>query len=168
MSKKDAPRVNLEEQKGADALKRALVAVRDLRARLDLVERARNEPIAIVGMACRLPGRAKAPEAFWDLLHDGREALGEVPPERWDADEFFDPDPEAPGKTYARTAAFVEGVDQFDAAFFGIAPREALSLDPQQRLLLETSGEALERAGQAPEELRGSDTGVYIGISTND
>ena len=149
-------------------LKRAILELRDMRSRLDEIERARTEPIAVVGLGCRFPGGADGPESFWSLLRDGVDAITEVPPERWSVDAFYDPDPDAPGKMYARHGGFVSGVDRFDPRFFGIAPREALSMDPQQRLLLEVAWEALEHAGQAPEELLDSDTGVFVGISTND
>src|SRR6185436_16175831 len=120
-----------------------------------------TEPIAIVGLGCRLPGAA-SPEAFWELLHSGVDAIGEVPVERWDVDAWYDPDPEAPGKMYTRHGGFLNDIDRFDASFFRIAPREAVSLDPQQRLLLEVSWEALENAGQAPARLLGSRTGLYV------
>ena len=129
-----------------------------------------DEPIAIIGMSCRFPGGANDPEAFWTLLRDGTDAITEVPPDRWDADEFHDPDPNARGKIYARRSGFLQNVDvsHFDAAFFHIAPAEARGLDPQQRLLLDLTWEALEDAGQSPDPLVGSRTGVYIGIATAD
>ena len=126
-----------------------------------------TEPIAIVAMACRFPG-ADDPEAFWALLRRGAEAIGPVPPERWDADAYFTPEAGTPGKIVTREGAFVRDVAGFDAAFFGIAPREALSMDPQQRLLLETSWEALERAGQPPDRIGGQPTGVFVGVTHND
>src|SRR4051794_10631470 len=126
----------------------ALSAVEKMKARLDAVERARTEPIAIVGMACRFPGAADTPERFWALLRDGIDATEDVPPERWSAAAYFDPDPDAAGKTYSTRGGFVAGLDRFDPLFFGISPREAITLDPQQRMLLEVSWEALERAGQ--------------------
>nr|WCO03995.1 AjuB [Cystobacter sp.] len=150
------------------ALKRALLAVQDMRARLEAMERARTEPIAVVGLGCRFPGGVNGPEAFWKLLREGREAVTEVPPSRWDVDALYDPDPDAPGKIASRHGAFVEDVDRFDARFFGVSPREAQSMDPQQRLLLEVSWEALEHAGLAPDRLAGSRTGVFVGISGND
>jgi acyl transferase domain-containing protein/acyl carrier protein len=148
--------------------KQALLALRKLRARVEELERARNEPIAIVGIGCRLPGGVTTPEAFWDLLRGGTDAVSDVPAERWDVDAYYDPDPDAAGKMYTRRGGFLSGIDAFDARHFGITPREAISMDPQQRLLLEVTWEALERAGQAPDRLSGSDTGVFIGISTND
>jgi acyl transferase domain-containing protein/NADPH:quinone reductase-like Zn-dependent oxidoreductase/pimeloyl-ACP methyl ester carboxylesterase/aryl carrier-like protein/trans-aconitate methyltransferase len=125
------------------------------------------EPIAVIGLGCRFPG-ADGPEAFWQLLHNGVDAIAEIPRDRWDVDAYYDPDPEAPGKTYTRWGGFIGPVDGFDAEFFGIAPREAIQLDPQHRLLLEVTWEALEHAGQAPRGLSGSQTGVFIGICTND
>ncbi|HEY7508770.1 MAG TPA: type I polyketide synthase, partial [Vicinamibacteria bacterium] len=149
-------------------LRDALVRLDEMRARLEEAERARNEPIAIVGLGCRFPGGAADPAAYWRLLRDGVDAVGEVPRDRWDADACYDPDPEAPGKTYARHGAFLPALDRFDAAFFGISPREAARMDPQQRLLLEVAWEALEDAGLANERLEGSRTGVFVGITTND
>jgi amino acid adenylation domain-containing protein len=125
-------------------------------------------PIAIIGIGCRLPGGADTPERFWDLLCDGVDAITEIPPDRFDLDELFDPDPAAPGKTYTRWGGFVDDIDRFDADFFGIAPREAKRMDPQHRLLLEVVWEALEDGGQVPERLAGTDTGVFVGIATHD
>ncbi|HEY9760972.1 MAG TPA: type I polyketide synthase, partial [Trichocoleus sp.] len=125
------------------------------------------EPIAIVGLGCRLPG-AENPQAFWELLCEGRDAIREVPPERWDIDAFYDADPGAAGKSYCRWGGFLDNVDRFDPEFFGIAPREAPYMDPQQRLLLEVVWEALEDAGIVPQQLSGSRTGVFAGASTLD
>ena len=124
-----------------------------------------DEPIAIVGIGCRFPGGVNDPEAFWRLLEDGRDAVTLVPPERWDVEALYDPDPAAAGKVTTRCGGFLGGVDRFDPAFFGISPREAVSIDPQQRLLLETSWEALERAGIAPDGLAESSTGVFVGVT---
>jgi phthiocerol/phenolphthiocerol synthesis type-I polyketide synthase C len=123
-----------------------------------------TEPVAIVGVGCRFPG-AKDPQAFWRLLHDGLDAITEVPVDRWDINSFYDPNPGTPGRMNTRWGGFLEHVDQFDPHFFGISPREASRMDPQQRLLLEVAWEALEDAGQAPHRLAGSQTGVFIGIS---
>ena len=125
------------------------------------------EPIAIIGMACRFPG-APTLDAFWSLLSEGREGIVEVPADRWNVDAYFDADPKAIGKTNARTGGFIEDIARFDAAFFGIAPREAAQIDPQQRILLELAYDALEDAGIAPSGLAGSDTAVLVGAMTND
>ena len=126
-----------------------------------------DEPIAIIGMACRFPGGVSNPEEFWRLLMDGVDAVTEVPRERWDVDQFYDPEPARPGKVYTRHGAFLKDIDRFDPHLFGIAPREAVSLDPQHRLLLEVSWEALEDAGHAPDS-PGATTGVYMGIGSNE
>lgn len=127
----------------------------------------RNEPIAIVGIGCRFPG-SNDPTAFWQMLREGVDAIRVVPADRFDQNAFYDPDPAAQGKMNTRWGGFLEQVDRFDASFFGIAPREALRMDPQQRLLLEVAWEALEDAGQVPDLLAGTQTGVFIGIATND
>ncbi|MCC7360823.1 MAG: polyketide synthase, partial [Anaerolineales bacterium] len=126
------------------------------------------EPIAIVGLGCRFPGGVDGPESYWRLLRDGVDAITEVPPDRWDINAYFDPDPDAPGKMYTRWGGFIRGVDLFDPQFFGITPREAVSLDPQQRLLLEVAWETLEHAGLPPDQLVGTKTGVFVGMMTND
>ncbi|KAM3115390.1 amino acid adenylation domain-containing protein [Phormidesmis sp. 146-33] len=144
----------------------ALLAV-ELKSQLDALQQSKTEPIALVGMGCRFPG-ANHPAAFWQLLRDGIDPISEVPPERWQVDAYYDPNPNAPGKTYTRWGGFLSQVDQFDPDFFGISSREAISIDPQQRLLLEVAWEALEHAGQAPRDLMGSKTGVFVGIGTSD
>jgi microcystin synthetase protein McyG len=126
------------------------------------------EPIAVTGMACRIPGGADTPEAFWDLLANGVDAIEVVPQDRWDAEAFYDPRLDIPGKTNSQWGGFVHDIDLFDAAFFGISPREAVSIDPQQRMLLEVTWEALENACISGDPLNGSLTGVFVGIATND
>ncbi|NJR16078.1 MAG: SDR family NAD(P)-dependent oxidoreductase [Calothrix sp. CSU_2_0] len=154
-------------------LKDALVSMRELQAEITEIEQKQTEAIAIIGTACRFPGGANNPEAFWQLLQNGVNAVGEIPSERWNVDAYYDKNPEVPGKMYTRHGYFIDGVDQFDARFFGISPREAAGIDPQQRLLLEVSYEALERAGQSPQQLKaqqlkGNRTGVFIGLCFDD
>jgi acyl transferase domain-containing protein/acyl carrier protein len=147
--------------------KRLALLAYELQSRLDRAEAERDDPIAIIGMGCRFPG-APDPESFWRLLNEGRDAISEVPADRWNIDEFYDPDPDAPGRMATRWGGFLDRVDSFDAPFFGISRREAVSMDPQQRLLLEVAWEALENAGQSPRALAGSATGVFVGMSTGD
>ena len=136
--------------------------------KLEAVEREKTEPIAIIGVGCRFPGNVNDPDSFWNLLHEGIDAVTEIPSDRWDIESYYDPDPEAPLAAYTRHGSFIQQVDQFDPSFFGISPREVVSLDPQQRLLLEVTWEALENAGVPPNQLRNSKTGVYVGICTDD
>ncbi|XXY45527.1 type I polyketide synthase [Sorangium sp. So ce269] len=143
---------------------KAVKELRELRARVKELETARDAPVAIVGMGCRFPGGADDPASFWELVREGRDAITEVPASRWDASDYYDPDPEAPGKMTSRRGGFIEGVDAFDAAFFGVSPREARGMDPQQRLLLEVAWEALEHAGIATDALVERSVGVYVGI----
>ncbi|MBE1530411.1 type I polyketide synthase [Actinomadura algeriensis] len=145
----------------------------DRRDELDARSRAAaatiaGEPIAIVGMACRLPGGVNDAQDYWELLLDGRNAVGEVPADRWDADALYDPDPHVPGRMNSRWGGFLDDVAGFDAEFFGISPREAAAMDPQQRILLEVAWEALEQAGIEPGGLAGSRTGVFAGIYHSD
>ncbi len=159
------------EQAGSAALsplQRAFLALEKSRARVTALEQAAREPIAIIGMGCRVPGGANTPAEFWQLMHDGVDAISRVPAERWDIDALYDADPSVPGRIATREGGFLTDVDQFDPAFFGIAPREAQGMDPQQRLLLEVAWEALEHAGQAPDGLTRSRTGVFVGVTASD
>jgi len=149
-------------------LKQALRAVEQMKQKLNAADPRQHQPIAIIGMGCRFPGEVYDAASFWELLKHGREALSPVPADRWNIDEYYDPDPSKPGKMVSRVGGFLTGVDFFDAGFFGIAPREAAMMDPQQRLLLEVVWEALENAGIAPRSLRGSRAGMYLGIASGD
>ena len=126
-------------------------------------QKAVREPIAIIGMGCRFPGGVRTPDAFWELLHSGRDVLGGIPGDRWDVDAFYDPEVTVPGKMYVRAGYYLDQIDQFDPQFFGLSPREAESLDPQQRMVMEVSWETLEHAGIAPDTLKGGKTGVFVG-----
>ncbi len=159
---------NLKQSSDLSPTKRALLALNKMQAKLDALEREKNEAIAIIGMGCRFPGGGDNPEAFWQILRDGVDTISEIPKNRWNVDEFYDPDPAAPGKIYCRYGGFLKDVEQFDPQFFGISPREAMSLDPQQRLLLEVSYEALEHANQSPDRLFESRTGVFVGLISTD
>ncbi len=129
----------------------------------------RAEPIAILGVGCRFPGDVNSPDDLWRLLIEERDTVPEFPTDRgWNLDVLCGPDPDSPGATYVRAGSFLSDVGDFDPAFFGIDPREAQGMEPQQRLLLEVTWEALERAGIDPASLRGSDTGVFIGLSAQE
>ncbi len=148
--------------------KRALLALKQMQSKLEALEKAKNEPIAIVGIGCRFPPLCDRPEDFWQLLIEGKSGISEVRCDRWDIDAYYNDDANTPGKMYSRYGGFVPHLQDFDAQFFRISPREAVSLNPQQRLLLEVSWEALERAGIAPDRLTGTQTGVFVGICGND
>ncbi len=148
--------------------KQLMVLADELNSRVEKLGRAATQPIAVIGMGCRFPGGADTPERFWDLLVEGRDGVREVPPDRWDIDRYFDPDPDRPGKMCTRWGGFLDDIEHFDAEFFGIAPREAVSMDPQQRLALEVAWEAIENAGISPLDLAGTPTGVYLGICNAD
>lgn len=141
---------------------RAIVAMKTMGNKLAAFERAKHEPIAIIGMGCRLPGGGTSPEAFFHALEQGVDGISKIPPERWSAEAI------ANGKPETRWAGLLSSVDEFDAAFFGISPREAMTLDPQHRLLLEVVWEALENAGERPDQRMGSRTGVFVGAWATD
>jgi acyl transferase domain-containing protein len=147
-------------------LKEALDAVERMQGKLDAAERRHSEPIAIVGIGCRIPGGGSTPETFWALLRDGVDAIREAPAGRWEHEAYARLGLSTDGDRMMHPGGFLDQIDRFDARFFGLSPREAATLDPQHRLLLEVCWEALEHAGQAPDRLAGSATGVFIGIST--
>ncbi|MGB7871871.1 MAG: type I polyketide synthase [Mycobacterium sp.] len=148
----------------------ALRKIDDLTARLEIAEKADTEPIAVVGMACRLPGGVNTSAQYWQFLKDGASGVVRVPPERWDADAYYSDDHTRQGTICNREGGFLTSwqPDQFDAEFFGISPREAAAMDPQQRLLLEVAWEALENAGITPEAIRSTQTSVFVGLTTFD
>lgn len=145
------------------AEKRALLA-KQLRAANGPAQLLMSDPIAVIGIGCRFPGNANSPEAYWELLRDGVDAISEIPADRWDLQSLYDPNPDVPGKMISKWGGFIDQIDHFDPAFFSISPREASNMDPQQRIFLEVAWEALEHAGQAVDQLAGSSTGVFVGV----
>jgi malonyl CoA-acyl carrier protein transacylase len=148
--------------------KRLALLALELQSRVDDLERQRTEPIAIIGMGCRIPGAEPGLDGFWRLLEEGRDVITEVPADRWDAAAYYDPDPDVPGRMSTKFGGFLNDVAGFDASFFGISRREAMSMDPQQRILLEVCWEALEHAGYCPRKAAGGSVGVFAGITTTD
>lgn len=148
----------------ASLLKQALKELKKSKDSVQRLEKEKHEPIAVIGMGCRLPGGVTSPDKLWSLLENGVDAITDMVDQRWSSDQVYDPNPEAVGKLYTKANGLVDDVDLFDAEFFGIAPVEARLMEPQQRFLLETTWDALEHAAIAPDSLMGSKTGVYIGI----
>ena len=148
----------------------ALRKIDELSARLEIAEKSSTEPIAVVGIGCRFPGEVNNADQYWDLLKDGRSGIVRVPPERWDADKYYTDDHTVPGTICNREGGFLRSwqPDEFDAEFFAISPREAAAIDPQQRLLLEVACEALEDAGIPARAIRGTQTGVFVGLTAYD
>ena len=153
----------------ANPTQKALLAVKAMKQKLEDMQKHKSEPLAVIGMSCRLPGGVNSPEEFWQLLVDKKDAITDIPQDRWNLQDYFDEDPAEPGKLYVKQGGFVEGPYQFDPELFGLSRRESMSMDPQQRLLLELSWEAMERAGIAPRKAESRhNTGLFIGMATND
>ena len=147
-------------------LQNSLHTIRNLKKELQTYKEIANDPIAIVGMGCKFPGGVNNPEDYWNLLCSAKDAIVDIPKDRWDVNEFYHENTELPGKMYVKKGGFLqEDIGMFDARFFGISSREAIGMDPQQKLLLETSWEALEYGGINPLSLSGTRTGVFIGAT---
>lgn len=157
---------SVESTESLSPTKRALLAVQQMKVKVEALEYAQHEPIAVVGLGCRFPG-ATGPDEFWQLLRNGGDAVGEVPKDRWDIDAYYNADPAVAGTISTRFGGFIGEVDQFDPFFFNISPKEATALDPQQRLLLEVTWETLEHAALPPHQLP-KETGIFIGICNRD
>jgi acyl transferase domain-containing protein/acyl carrier protein len=159
---------NTHEKTPLSPLKQALVAIDELQKKLTKSETAQKELIAIVGMACRLPGQVESPREFWEFLQRGGDGINRNPAERWPVADLVDADPAAPGKTLTLCAGLIKDYDRMDAGFFGIAPREAETMDPQQRLALELSWSAIQDAGYSAAQLENSNTGVFLGVGATE
>ncbi|GMV30019.1 MAG: hypothetical protein AMXMBFR59_21440 [Rhodanobacteraceae bacterium] len=161
--------MNDQPEKPADTLKKTFIALKRAQARVEALEARRAEPVAIVGIGCRLPGGVDSADGLWDLLCREVDTARAVPADRWAEHGFYSRSADAPGRTHAARAHFLDDpVDAFDAPFFGVSVKEAVAMDPQQRLLLELTWKALEDAGIDPASLRGTPTGVFVGISSDD
>ncbi|NEO74333.1 polyketide synthase, partial [Moorena sp. SIO3H5] len=162
MKKENSKEANLS------TTKQLILALQQARMKLEEIENAKHEPIAVIGLGCQFPGGGDGPEAFWKVLENGIDAAVEIPKNRWNIDDYYDPNPATPGKMYTRFASLLEQPDRFDPEFFGISPREAIAMDPQHRLLLEVSWQGLEHAGIDPTKLKRTLTGVFVGMMTQD